>query len=104
MKAGFKLRNFVPKSDDLHHLVQRSELESSAVTAGEDDSSVTDGQAKKPTQAEEDQSYAKSSLSVRMDQEQGTHKVVGVQWNVYKDEFCFGIGEVAHTMEDLKLW
>ena len=47
--------------------------------AGEDDSSGTDGQAKKPIHTEEDQSYAKSSLGVRIDPEPGTHKVLEVQ-------------------------
>ena len=50
--------------------------------AGENDSSGTAGQAKKPTHAEEDQSHTKSSLGVRIDLEPGAHKVLGVQWNV----------------------
>ena len=54
------------------------------------------------THAEEDQSYSKSSLGVNVEEKQGVHKVLGVQWNVTQDDFLFNIGEVAATIEDFK--
>ena len=102
-EAGFKLRKFVTNSDHLRCRIQENESVPSNGNTREDNSSVdTDEGAKEPAHAEEDQSYAKSSLGIKTDEKPGTHKVLGVQWNVDKDEFCFGIGEIAHTMEDLK--
>ena len=37
-----------------------------------------------------------------MDEKPGTHKVLGVRWNVDRDGFCFSIGEVVHMMEGLE--
>ena len=69
---------------------------------GAEESNHAGGGPKELTHAEEDQSYAKSSLGVKMDENPESHKVLVVQWNVIKDEFCFSIGEVARTMEGLE--
>ena len=59
-----------------------------------------DGRTGESAHAEEDQSYAKSSLGSATDEEQGVHKVLGVQWDVTQDSFHFDIGDVAHKMEN----
>ena len=51
---------------------------------------------------EEDQSYAKASLGVNVDDGPGVTKVLGVQWNVSLDELQFDIGDVKQTMEGLE--
>lgn len=102
-EAGFKLRKFVTNSDDVRHVIRINDSTSSNGNAGEDiQLSDIDGRVKVPAHTEEDQSYAKSSLGVKADEKPGTYKVLGVQWNVNEDEFCFGIGEVDQTMEDLE--
>ena len=51
------------------------------------------------THTEEDQSYAKTSLGVKVDEEQGHHRVLGVEWNVKSDSFQFNIGGAAFVLE-----
>ena len=46
------------------------------------------------TLTEEDQSYAKTSLGVKVDEEQGDHRVLGVKWNVKCDSFQFNIASI----------
>ena len=86
--AGFKLRKFVTNSEELHQFIQDDEL--SAVNTG----------TEKPAHAEEYQSYAKSSLGVRVESGQNTSKVLGVQWDAENDELCLDIGEVTHVVEN----
>ena len=50
--------------------------------------------------AEEDQSYAKSSLGPKTEEKQGISKVLGVQWDVGQDKFQLDIGDVALMIED----
>ena len=51
--------------------------------------------------AEEDQSYAKkSSLGTTTEEKPGTSKVLGVQWDVAKDQFRLDTGDVVHTTEE----
>ena len=52
--------------------------------------------------SEEDQSYAKTSLGVKMSNDPGSTKVLGVLWDVLRDELLFDIGEVAEAMEPLE--
>ena len=85
--AGFKLRKFITNSEELRQLIQGDEL-SSSVRMGE------------PTHAEEDQSYAKSSLGIKTEERPGISKVLGVQWDVTRDEFLLDIGEVVSATED----
>ena len=47
--------------------------------------------------------YAKSSLGVEEDREQGTHKILGIQWEATCDNFLFDIGVVADAMENSEL-
>ena len=100
--AGFKLRKFVTNSDVLRHHIQKSESTPGSGETEENYLLPVVGGSEEPVHAEEDQSYAKSSLGAKVDEKPGLHKVLGVQWSVARDEFCFGIGEVAHTMEDLE--
>ena len=74
-------------SEELHHRIQESE------------SSPADGEIK-IAHTEEDQSFAKSSLGVRTEDEPGISKVLGVPWNVNQDELQFDIRDVVSTMED----
>ena len=84
--AGFRLRKFVTNSEELCHRIQLDESQPG-------DGGVT------VTHTEEDQSYAKTSLGVKVDEEQGAHRVLGVEWNVKCDSFQFNIGRVATVME-----
>ena len=56
----------------------------------------------KQTDSEEDQSYAKTSLGVKMSNDPGGIKVLGVVWDVLRDELLFDIGEVTEAMEPLE--
>ena len=56
----------------------------------------------KQTDSEEDQSYAKTSLGVKVSNDPGSTKVLGVLWDVLQDELLFDIGEVAEAMEPLE--
>ena len=64
------------------------------------DSPLVEEGVGEPIHTEEDQSYAKSSLGVEADEEQGIQKILGVHWDVTQDNFHFDIGDVAHTMEN----
>jgi len=57
------------------------------------------GGAEDVARVEEDLSYAKSTLGVEDGQQQGVHKILGIQWNVVNDDFQFDIGEVTAAME-----
>ena len=100
--GGFRLRKFVTNSEELRHRIQLNETKSrdggtqpsSLVPEGP----VEDGGGD-PTHAEEDQSYAKTSLGNKVDEEQGIHKILGIEWNVNRDSFQFDIGGVATAME-----
>ncbi len=86
--GGFRLRKFVTNSDELRARILRNESQSE------------DGGVGNTTHAEEDQSYAKSSLGVKMSEEQGVQKILGVEWNVASDNLQFDIGEVVTAMEN----
>ena len=43
---------------------------------------------------EEDLSYAKGSLGTKLDNADGRHKTVGVQWDFMQDTFTFNIRDV----------
>ena len=49
---------------------------------------------------EEDQSYAKVSLGAKLDEVEGRHKILGVQWDFIQDTSTFSIGGISHYMED----
>ena len=93
--AGFRLRKFITNSGELRRRIQDNEshLEDggakklSELETG--DATAEDGGA---THAEEDQSYAKSSLGFRVEEKPGVHKVLGIQWDVAQDNFQFDIG------------
>ena len=86
-EAGFKLRKFVTNSDELRCQVnaneQTTEMQNTAVSI-----------------EEEDQSYAKGSLGTKLDEVEGRHKILGVQWDFIQDTFTFSIRDVSHYMED----
>ena len=81
-KAGFKLRKFVTNSEELHQLIQERE------------SSLDRRETGEKTHVEEDQSYAKSSLGVKTEERPGTSKVLGILWDVAKDELRLDVGDV----------
>ena len=37
-----------------------------------------------------------------MDEEQGVHNILGIEWDVNHDNLQFNVGEVATTMENLE--
>lgn len=108
--AGFKLRKFVTNSEKLRRHIQGSEsrlADSRESTDGEstersgsaEGGESADGGVTEPAHAEEEQSYAKSSLGNESEERPGMNKVLGIQWDVTTDEFSFDIGSVAHAME-----
>ena len=76
--AGFKLRKFVTNSEELRCRILEDEVP-----------------VEKQPNSEEDQSYAKTSLGVKISSDPGSTKVLGIFWDVSRDELLFDIGEVA---------
>ena len=103
--AGLRLRKFITNSDELHRLIQLNEghlknggtLHSTSIGT-----TAEDGGAETTTHTEEDQSYAKASLGVKTDDEQGIHKILGVEWDTERDNLLFNIKGVAAAMENLE--
>ena len=94
--AGFNLRKFITNSTELRDLIHKNEL---AITAGnQEEKSKKDDEGEHST--EEDETYAKSSLGVKIEEKQGIHKILGVQWDVAEDEFRFDVTEVATTLQE----
>lgn len=85
--AGFRLRKFITNSEELRRLIYLNESQSEG------------GGAEDVAHVEEDLSYAKCTLGVEDGQQQGVHKILGIQWNVINDDFQFDIGEVTAAME-----
>ena len=82
--AGFRLQKFITNSEELRRLIQqRANLRAEDGGVGQlvSESAPGDGGAEDSIHIEEDLSYAKSSLGVEEDQEQGTHKILGIQWD-----------------------
>ena len=102
--AGFRLRKFITNSEELRQLIQQSESQCEDGGVGRLVSELApgDGEAEDVTHKEEDLSYAKSSLGVEEGSEQGTHKILGIQWDATRDNFLFDIGMVADAMENFK--
>ena len=86
-EAGFKLRKFVTNSDELRCQVNTNEQ-------------TTERQNTAVSIEEEDQSYAKVPLGTKLDEVEGRHKILGVQWDFVQDTFTFSIGDISHCMED----
>ena len=82
--VGFKLRKFLTNSMELHKYIRDSEL------------LPTRKETEGLLHAEDDQSYAKTTLGNNAEE---TNKVLGVQWNLDQDCFQFDIGDVACAME-----
>ena len=80
-------RKFVTNSEELRHLIQ-------------EEPSSSGGEIGEPTHAEEDQSYAKSSLGTHTEERPGISKILGVQWDVAQDEFLLDLGDMASIMEN----
>lgn len=60
-----------------------------------------DGGAEHRTHTEEDQSYAKASLGAKADENQETNKILGVEWDVERDNFLFNLCTIATALEGL---
>ena len=86
--AGFKLRKFNTNSVELRCLIENDD----ARPIGKNDE----------LQTEEDQTYAKTSLGVKSNDEPGVTKVLGVQWNVPLDQLQFDMADLMHAMESLE--
>lgn len=90
--AGFNLREFVTNSNELRDLIQKNEL---AISGRAKPMPVKDSQDDEVKHTEEDQSYTKSSLGVKLGE-----KILGVQWVVNEDEFLFDLNEVSTVLEN----
>ena len=101
--AGFHLRKFITNSEELSCCIQLHESHSGDGEEGQPSSPVSRVAARDGGESlshiEEDQSYTKTSLGVEVDEEQGVHKILGIEWNVNCDNFQFNIGGVATVME-----
>ena len=100
--AGFNLRKFVTNSHELRDLIQNDEIAATAAKKEEvlQVKQVAIDESEEPKHTEEDQSYAKSSLGVEVEEKQGIHKILGVQWDVTRDELLFDLSEVVTLLED----
>ena len=102
--AGFRLRKFVTNSDELCHRIQLNEhrFENGGAPPNclMSEVAVGDGGADNLTHTEDDQSYAKTSLGVDVDEEQGVHKILGVEWNISCDNLQFNFGGVFAAIEN----
>lgn len=104
--AGFNLRKFVTNSKELHQHIQENEL---IIEDSQPKHSPEETMNSEPTNQScderdirtEDQSYAKTSLGVGIEEGAGIHKVLGVQWDTKTDTLQFDIGEAARRMQDL---
>ena len=87
-EGGFLLRKFITNSEELRHLIATNEQLSEPLT---NDTLVK----------EEDQSYTKCTLGTTAKSD-GQHKILGVQWDYIRDQFVFGIDEVACQMKKVE--
>ena len=85
------MRKFATNSEELSRKIQQNE------------SSLLEGEANNASHNEEDQSYAKSSLGVKTEEDKlRISKVLGVPWNVDEDEFQLDFQDAICTMEHLE--
>ena len=85
-EGGFNLRKFTSNSTSLQRLIDSQEGKTKTT----------------PTTAEEDMSFAQSTLGAKgEDGEKGEEevKVLGVRWNHGSDKLVFGMGEMVRQME-----
>ena len=86
-EAHFNLRKFRSNSTSLQHQIDTQE----------------DPQLKKPvltTTSEEDQSYAKTTLGVKGEEDgREEQKILGVRWNYREDRLSLGTEELAQQLE-----
>ena len=86
-EAGFNLRKFSTNSTSLQQQV---------------DSHVM-GQSTPPATAEEDRSFAKTSLGVKGEEKEkgeDEHRVLGVRWNCKEDNLIFTMKAILERLED----
>ena len=76
------MRKFVSNSEEPRRLIQHNESRSEDGGAETSSSFAPEAAGDESIHAEEDQSYAKASLGLKVEEGQGTHKVLGIQWNV----------------------
>ena len=81
--GGFNLRKFVTNSDTLQQQINASD--------------PTKEQLRRPPAvSHSEETYSKSTLGVTQPVQSGEQKVLGVRWEVAKDQLCFGFSDIAH--------
>ena len=100
--AGFRLRKFITNSKELWRLIYQIESQCEDGEVGQlvSEPASRNGGVEYATHMEGDLSHAKSSLGVKGDGEQGTHKVLGVQWDVTHDNFLFDVGVMTDAIKN----
>ena len=82
-EGGFNLRKFVTNSKSLQQRIDDCE-------------GVTTHEIPPHTVSHLEESYTKSMLGTTQPNQPGEQKVLGVRWDVAKDQFCFGFTDIAH--------
>ena len=96
--TGLRLRRFITNYEELQCLIQQNESQSENGGAIQPQSETASRDEEVVTYGEEDISYAKSSFGVENDEQLGLHKILGIQWNITRDEFQFDVRGVAVVM------
>ena len=81
--GGFNLRKFVTNSDVLQQRIDAH---------GE----MHEQQRPPPLVAHLEEMYSKSTLGTAQSLQSGEQKVLGMRWNVAKDQLCFRFTDIAH--------
>ena len=97
--AGFNLRKFVTNSEELRKLIQSKEHQLESKNK-EPKPTPSLGRPETLTHTEEDQSYAKTTLGVKTEEEEGVHKILGIEWDVGCDSLQFSLAGVTIALED----
>ena len=80
---GFNLRKFVTNLDVLQQRIDAHD-------------EMHEQQRPPPLVAHSEETYSKSTLGTAQSLQSGEQKVLGVQWNVARDQLCFGFTDIAH--------
>ena len=88
-EAGFNLRKFVSNSSTLQRLIDANE--------------ETQISSRSNPIAEEDESFAKTSLDVKVENERrdGEQRILGVRWDRGEDKLVFGLEGITEHLRDM---
>ena len=88
-EGGFNFRKFVTNSDVLQQRIDAHD-------------EVHEQQRPPPLVVHSEETYSTSTLGAAQSVQSGEQKVLGVRWNVAKDQLCFGFTDIAHHAASLE--